>query len=62
MSTKVGSVPFNIYDPPEKKPIISFHEPQDIPGTQVRLGFREYFILDLLTVCRISASRFDDRL
>jgi hypothetical protein len=31
----VGSVPFNIYDPPEKKPIISFHEPQDIPGTQV---------------------------
>jgi hypothetical protein len=31
----VGSVPFNVYDPPEKKPIISFHEPQDIPGTQV---------------------------
>jgi hypothetical protein len=31
----VGAVPFNVYDPPEKKPIISFHEPQDIPGTQV---------------------------
>lgn len=31
----VGAVPFNIYDPPEKKPIISFHEPQDVPGTQV---------------------------
>jgi len=31
----VGAVPFNIYDPAEKKPIISFHEPQDIPGTQV---------------------------
>merc|ERR1719324_1331479 len=31
----VGAVPFNIYDPPEVKPAISFHDPHDIPGAQV---------------------------
>mmetsp|Transcript_49938 Transcript_49938/g.109077 ORF Transcript_49938/g.109077 Transcript_49938/m.109077 type:complete len:411 (-) Transcript_49938:120-1352(-) len=31
----VGSIPMNIYDPPDKKAVISFHEPQDIPGAQV---------------------------
>merc|ERR1719207_110689 len=30
-----GSVPFNIYDPPEVKQPISFHDPHDIPGAQV---------------------------
>jgi hypothetical protein len=30
-----GAVPFNIYDPPEVKPVISFHDPHDIPGAQV---------------------------
>jgi len=30
-----GSVPYNIYDPPEKKQVISFHDPHDIPGAQV---------------------------
>lgn len=30
-----GSIPFNIYDPPEKKAVISFHDPHDIPGAQV---------------------------
>lgn len=31
----VGAVPFNIYDPPEVKQVISFHDPHDIPGAQV---------------------------
>lgn len=31
----VGAVPFNIYDPPQVKPAISFHDPHDIPGAQV---------------------------
>mmetsp|Transcript_33318 Transcript_33318/g.61084 ORF Transcript_33318/g.61084 Transcript_33318/m.61084 type:complete len:435 (-) Transcript_33318:69-1373(-) len=31
----VGSVPFNIYDPPEVKPMLSRHDPHDIPGAQV---------------------------
>jgi len=31
----VGSVPANIYDPPEVRPMISFHDPHDIPGAQV---------------------------
>eukprot|EP00440_Ansanella_granifera_P029482 gb/GFBE01032022.1/.p1 GENE.gb/GFBE01032022.1/~~gb/GFBE01032022.1/.p1 ORF type:complete len:547 (+),score=65.98 gb/GFBE01032022.1/:1-1641(+) len=31
----VGSVPTNIYDPPEVRPMISFHDPHDIPGAQV---------------------------
>mmetsp|Transcript_25738 Transcript_25738/g.56742 ORF Transcript_25738/g.56742 Transcript_25738/m.56742 type:complete len:458 (+) Transcript_25738:67-1440(+) len=31
----VGSIPFNVYDPPDKKAVISFHEPQDVPGAQV---------------------------
>lgn len=31
----VGSVPANIYDPPEVRPAISFHDPHDIPGAQV---------------------------
>merc|ERR1719207_331649 len=31
----VGSVPANIYDPPDVRPMISFHDPHDIPGTQV---------------------------
>lgn len=31
----VGSVPTNIYDPPESRPMISFHDPHDIPGAQV---------------------------
>lgn len=31
----VGSVPHNIYDPPEIRPMISFHDPADIPGAQV---------------------------
>eukprot|EP00929_Paragymnodinium_shiwhaense_P005415 TRINITY_DN10733_c0_g1_i1.p1 TRINITY_DN10733_c0_g1~~TRINITY_DN10733_c0_g1_i1.p1 ORF type:complete len:473 (-),score=46.48 TRINITY_DN10733_c0_g1_i1:439-1857(-) len=31
----VGSVPSNIYDPPEVRPMISFHDPHDIPGAQV---------------------------
>lgn len=31
----VGCVPTNIYDPPEAKPMISFHDPHDIPGAQV---------------------------
>lgn len=30
-----GAVPFNIYDPPDVKPAISFHDPHDIPGAQV---------------------------
>jgi len=30
-----GAVPFNIYDPPEVKSVISFHDPHDIPGAQV---------------------------
>jgi len=31
----IGAVPINIYDPPEVKPVISFHDPHDIPGAQV---------------------------
>lgn len=31
----VGTVPHNIYDPPEVRPMISFHDPCDIPGAQV---------------------------
>jgi hypothetical protein len=31
----VGAVPCNIYDPPEVKEVISFHDPHDIPGAQV---------------------------
>jgi len=31
----VGSVPANIYDHPEARPMISFHDPHDIPGAQV---------------------------
>lgn len=31
----VGAVPTNIYDPPEVKPVITFHDPHDIPGAQV---------------------------
>lgn len=31
----VGLVPANIYDPPQTRPMISFHDPQDIPGAQV---------------------------
>merc|ERR1712232_768376 len=31
----IGSVPANIYDPPEVRPMISFHDPHDIPGAQV---------------------------
>jgi hypothetical protein len=31
----VGSVPQNIYDPPEVRPMMSFHDPHDIPGAQV---------------------------
>lgn len=31
----VGSVPANIYDPPDVRPAISFHDPHDIPGAQV---------------------------
>jgi hypothetical protein len=31
----IGAVPVNIYDPPEVKPVISFHDPHDIPGAQV---------------------------
>merc|ERR1712178_567388 len=31
----IGSVPANIYDPPEVRPAISFHDPHDIPGAQV---------------------------
>lgn len=30
-----GSVPYNVYDPPEKKAVISFHDPHDVPGAQV---------------------------
>jgi hypothetical protein len=31
----IGSVPANIYDPPHVRPMISFHDPHDIPGAQV---------------------------
>eukprot|EP00931_Biecheleriopsis_adriatica_P122932 TRINITY_DN97987_c0_g1_i1.p1 TRINITY_DN97987_c0_g1~~TRINITY_DN97987_c0_g1_i1.p1 ORF type:complete len:560 (+),score=70.36 TRINITY_DN97987_c0_g1_i1:71-1750(+) len=31
----VGSIPANIYDPPDSRPMISFHDPHDIPGAQV---------------------------
>jgi len=31
----IGSTPFNVYDPPHKKPVISFHDPHDVPGAQV---------------------------
>lgn len=31
----VGAAPHNIYDPPEVRPMISFHDPHDIPGCQV---------------------------
>lgn len=31
----IGSVPANIYDPPEHRPMIHFHDPHDIPGAQV---------------------------
>eukprot|EP00437_Effrenium_voratum_P021087 CAMPEP_0181458704 /NCGR_PEP_ID=MMETSP1110-20121109/32447_1 /TAXON_ID=174948 /ORGANISM="Symbiodinium sp., Strain CCMP421" /LENGTH=440 /DNA_ID=CAMNT_0023583201 /DNA_START=159 /DNA_END=1477 /DNA_ORIENTATION=+ len=31
----VGSVPANIYDPPETRAMMSFHDPHDIPGAQV---------------------------
>lgn len=31
----VGAVPANIYDPPEVRPMVSFHDPHDIPGAQV---------------------------
>lgn len=31
----VGAVPCNIYDPPDVKEVISFHDPHDIPGAQV---------------------------
>jgi len=31
----VGSVPQNIYDPPEVRPMMTFHDPHDIPGAQV---------------------------
>jgi len=31
----VGGVPCNIYDPPDVKEVISFHDPHDIPGAQV---------------------------
>eukprot|EP00933_Yihiella_yeosuensis_P045682 TRINITY_DN4107_c6_g1_i1.p1 TRINITY_DN4107_c6_g1~~TRINITY_DN4107_c6_g1_i1.p1 ORF type:complete len:490 (-),score=57.42 TRINITY_DN4107_c6_g1_i1:308-1777(-) len=31
----VGAVPTNIYDPPETRPMMSFHDPHDIPGAQV---------------------------
>lgn len=31
----VGCVPANIYDAPEVRPPISFHDPHDIPGAQV---------------------------
>ncbi|CAK9094808.1 Uncharacterized protein SCF082_LOCUS44619 [Durusdinium trenchii] len=31
----VGGVPANIYDPPEIRPMMSFHDPHDIPGAQV---------------------------
>jgi len=31
----VGSVPTNVYDPPETRPMMSFHDPHDIPGAQV---------------------------
>lgn len=31
----IGQVPYNLYDPPEKKPVITFHDPFDIVGAQV---------------------------
>jgi len=31
----IGSVPANIYDPPDVRSMISFHDPHDIPGAQV---------------------------
>merc|ERR1711920_906970 len=31
----VGVVPANIYDSPEVRPMIDFHDPHDIPGAQV---------------------------
>jgi hypothetical protein len=31
----VGEVPVNIYDPPEVRPMIDFHDPCDVPGAQV---------------------------
>jgi len=31
----VGGVPTNVYDPPEIRPLMSFHDPHDIPGAQV---------------------------
>jgi len=31
----VGATPFNVYDHPDVKPVISFHDPHDIPGAQV---------------------------
>jgi len=31
----VGHVKHNIYDPPEVRPMVSFHDPHDIPGAQV---------------------------
>lgn len=31
----IGAVPINIYDPPEVKEVISFHDVHDIPGAQV---------------------------
>lgn len=31
----IGATPFNVYDPPAKKPVISFHDPHDVPGAQV---------------------------
>merc|ERR1712217_472464 len=31
----VGAVPTNIYDPPDVRPVIDFHDPHDIPGAQV---------------------------
>jgi len=31
----VGAVPHNVYDPPEVRPIISFHDTHDLPGAQV---------------------------
>jgi len=31
----VGSIPANIYDPPDVRPMLSFHDPHDIHGAQV---------------------------
>jgi hypothetical protein len=31
----VGSIPANVYDPPDVRPMLSFHDPNDIAGAQV---------------------------